>query len=212
MRSMAHSTVLLKFLGTSQYALDVMLTYPRVFIRHVFNPGDSLDVTYVASPAEMNRSQELAELLDPARPGGPLFQVVVTAGSSDIDGSGVSAKSLLVFGSGAADAGATDYMVPGSGTAGATELKVPVPRAGTLRNLFVKGVTAPGAMHSDVFTVRVNGMDTGLTCTVSGTATTANDSLDSVSVAAGDQVSLKIVQGASSAGADYQASIEYATA
>src|SRR5215510_9791291 len=43
-----------------------------------------------------------------------------------------------------------------------------VPRAGTIKNLFAAVSAAPGASKSWAFTVRKNGVDQSLTCTISG--------------------------------------------
>lgn len=66
-----------------------------------------------------------------------------------------------------------------------------IPTGGTIKNLYVKLSTAPGAGTSRTFTLYKNGSATALTCTVSDAATTANDTTHSVSVAAGDEVSLE---------------------
>src|SRR6266550_2825683 len=75
--------------------------------------------------------------------------------------------AVLTFGQGAANAAATTFLAPGSG-AGSTsvELQVPCTRAGVVRNMFVKGKTAPGALKTDVFTVNKNGTNTTLTASV----------------------------------------------
>jgi hypothetical protein len=89
---------------------------------------------------------------------------------------------------------------------------LPWAASGTLRNLIVKLSTAPGSGKSFVFTVRVNGVDSGVTVTIADTDTTARDITNSVSVSAGDYVSLKAVPSGTptSAGADYpQLCIEF---
>lgn len=65
-----------------------------------------------------------------------------------------------------------------------------MPEAGNLRNLAVMVGTAPGAGTSWAFTLRVNGVDTALTCTVSNTSTTASDQSHTVAVNAGDLLTL----------------------
>jgi len=67
------------------------------------------------------------------------------------------------------------------------------PVAGVFANLLITGVVAPGAGKSWTFTVRKNGVDTALTVTISDTATSARDSTHTVSVAAGDSVTLQAV-------------------
>ncbi len=64
-----------------------------------------------------------------------------------------------------------------------------------LSNLYVALSGAPGLAASGksyTFTLRVNGVDTALTCTVLETATTAEDAVNIVELAAGDLVSMEI--------------------
>lgn len=68
-----------------------------------------------------------------------------------------------------------------------------IPTGGTIRNAYgVLGGT-PGSGKSYTFTLVVNGVDSALTFSVSGTGTTGNDTANSVSVSAGDRVYWKIV-------------------
>lgn len=62
-----------------------------------------------------------------------------------------------------------------------------MPTAGTLQNLYLHMTTAPAAGTSRTFTVNVNGVDTGLTVTISS-GTTGSDTTHTVHVAAGDLV------------------------
>lgn len=66
------------------------------------------------------------------------------------------------------------------------------PFAGTIRNLYVRVSAAPGAGTSVTFTVNKNNTDTAVTCTISGTGQTASDTTHSVTVAAGDQLSIHV--------------------
>lgn len=97
--------------------------------------------------------------------------------------------------------GATNWSSIGGGTASAVNFntteppsQVIVPCVGTLSNLYCLISTAPGAAKSWTFTLVKNGVDTGLTCQISGAAAvTANDTVNTVAVVAGDTLSLKIV-------------------
>ena len=71
--------------------------------------------------------------------------------------------------------------------------------AGTFKNLYVE-VTALASGQTATFTLRVNGADTALTLTITGTTTTGSDTTHTVTVAAGDIVSLKAVTSATSGG------------
>jgi hypothetical protein len=68
-----------------------------------------------------------------------------------------------------------------------------MPRAGTIKNLFAAVSVAPGAAKSWAFTVRKNGVDQALTCTISGaSATNASDTSHSFTVTAGDEIEIKV--------------------
>lgn len=62
----------------------------------------------------------------------------------------------------------------------------------TLSSLYVQIDTAPGGAASYTFTVYKNGIATALTAAISGTNTSATDSTDSVSFAAGDTISMGV--------------------
>lgn len=66
------------------------------------------------------------------------------------------------------------------------EIKVRVPRSGILRNLYVQQRVASGAAgRTDIYTVRVNGADRAITCTLDN-ATSGEDTTHAVVVAQGD--------------------------
>lgn len=65
-----------------------------------------------------------------------------------------------------------------------------ISRAGTIKNFYVSLATAPGTAHSRSFTIRVNGVSTAVTLTISGASTTGSDLTNSVSVSANDQISI----------------------
>lgn len=62
--------------------------------------------------------------------------------------------------------------------------------AGTIKNLYVELPSGPGAGKSIDFTLYKNGVAQSLTCTISNTDTTGNDTSNTVSVAAGDKLML----------------------
>lgn len=66
-----------------------------------------------------------------------------------------------------------------------------VPTGGTVKKLYIDLVTAPSAGTSRTFTLYKNGLATALTLTISGTATTGNDTTHTVTVVAGDELSLE---------------------
>jgi parallel beta-helix repeat protein len=83
------------------------------------------------------------------------------------------------------------------------------PYAGTFKNLYLDLNTAPGSGQTSTFTLRVNGVDTAITCQASGSAVTASDTTHTVSVAAGDKWSIKIVGSATAAAAIAHGGIEF---
>jgi hypothetical protein len=63
----------------------------------------------------------------------------------------------------------------------------------TAKDLSVRVTTAPGALSSVTVTLRDDGADTAVTCTVTGLGvTTCNSSAATATIAAGSRVSLKI--------------------
>ncbi|MGC9443717.1 MAG: WD40/YVTN/BNR-like repeat-containing protein [Candidatus Methanospirareceae archaeon] len=116
---------------------------------------------------------------------------------------------LLQFGClGAITVNGTSYLAPGNGSTQTNEISVRVPRAGILRNLHVQQRVASGAGgRTDIYTVRVNGADKAITCTLDN-ATSGEDTVHEVAVAQGDAVSIKLVSNdASDTSADVSASL-----
>jgi len=113
--------------------------------------------------------------------------------------------TTLQFGvEGAITANATQYLYPGNGATNANEPMLRLPRAGTLKNLYVyQRVASGGAGLTDIYTVRVAGADTAITCTLNN-AQTGQDTTNTVAAAAGAQVSVKLV---SNNGADTSADV-----
>lgn len=91
---------------------------------------------------------------------------------------------------------ATNYnalLATGSASWNATEIArhMVVPHALTLDMLRVIVTTAPGGAASWTVTIMKNGVATALTCTISGSSTSAQDLTHSVSFAAGDLISIQ---------------------
>jgi hypothetical protein len=105
-------------------------------------------------------------------------------------------------------ANGTSYLAPGNGSTQTNEITVRVPRAGILKNLHVQQRVASGAGgRTDVYTVRVNGADKAITCTLDN-AISGQDSAHVVPVAQGDAVSIKLVSNdAADASADVTATL-----
>lgn len=84
------------------------------------------------------------------------------------------------------------------GTSSESLRKSKVAAAGVLDYMLIELTVAPGSGKSRTFTIRKNGADTGLSCAVSNTATTCNDTSSTVTFAAGDDINIKqVVSGAS---------------
>jgi len=67
------------------------------------------------------------------------------------------------------------------------------PMSGTLKNLYVALDNAPGVGKSRAFTVRQNAGDTSVTCTISDTNKTGNDTVHTLNVTAGERINFKMV-------------------
>jgi hypothetical protein len=68
--------------------------------------------------------------------------------------------------------------------------QAPCATAGTFSNLVIRLATAPGGAASRTYVVRKNGVDTAMTVVISGSNTTARDTTNSITVAAGDVLSM----------------------
>lgn len=88
---------------------------------------------------------------------------------------------------------------PGSAAVTATEIKLNVPRKCVVKKLHVRVLTAPGTGKSITWIVRKNGVDTGLTVTISDLNLIGSNDSVSVSFAANDDISLKVDAGVNSA-------------
>lgn len=97
--------------------------------------------------------------------------------------------------------GAATVYLGGIGvSAGSTEYPLSiVRRPGTVRTLYCYLATAPGGSDTAVFTVRKNASDQALTCTITGSAQTCNDTSNTFTVVAGDRLSVKAVSSAGTA-------------
>ena len=131
---------------------------------------------------------------------------VLTADSTQTDGlkwadvSGGTGVSILGFGTNSIGAGATNYsgLAGGYNTNSTAEGRslTPSPINCTAQKLYVIDSATPSSSTLTI-TLRVNAADTTLTCSIAtGGATTCNDTSHTVSVVAGDGLSIKYVNGA----------------
>ncbi len=110
------------------------------------------------------------------------------------------AASVLSFSAGTGGnltAGNTYYIGTSSGSTTTDKQRVYIPFACTVSGLYVFTTTAPGSGHTQAWTIYKNNSSTALTCTISDTAVTANDTTHSFTCAAGDYLELQIVMGGS---------------
>jgi hypothetical protein len=124
-----------------------------------------------------------------------------------IPGSASDGSAILGFGAGNINAAAnTRFLDPwyGGNTSVAllTITDHPCPRAGTLKNLFVRHNAADGNGNTVVYTVMLNGVATLLTVTLAtGAIGQASDLVNSVVVAQGDRIGLRAVKALAIGGA-----------
>src|SRR3990167_415979 len=82
----------------------------------------------------------------------------------------------------------------GNAQSGATEANfqqvIAIP--GTIKNLYVELTSSPGSGKSYTSALMVNGVATALSVAIADSATTGNDTADSIAVNAGDLISLRI--------------------
>jgi hypothetical protein len=107
-------------------------------------------------------------------------------------------------------AGTTSYLLPNF-TETSTESMITfiVPTTGTIKYLFLNCGTAPGVAQSVIITVRINGIDSVITATVSGTNTSAMDFINSTGVVGGELITIKSVVSAGSVCRDLFVSLRY---
>lgn len=120
----------------------------------------------------------------------------VPAGGGGGGGSSNGNNTVIYSDNGLTLTAGTRYApIGGGGVPSSTESDVSVaaPSATTLLNLQVNLSVAPGVGQTLVVTARKNGVDTTLTCTISGASTTCQDLTHTVSIAQNDVINWKIV-------------------
>lgn len=128
----------------------------------------------------------------------PLAGVINSDGTTTKYG---AVKQAYVFAASDASlaANSTTYLSPSGNAAAENGINGVCSEPGIFKNLYVKQSVAPGASQTTIYTLRKNGVDTALTCTVSGAGTTASDTTHTVAFAAGDTWSIKAVNSATAA-------------
>jgi len=95
-----------------------------------------------------------------------------------------------------ANTGVNTYVAIAGATgarAAETDTRIPMSLAGTFDLLYAEVATAPGVGKSWAITMRTNGSDSTITCTISDTNTKCNDVTHSSSTIRGDQIVWKVV-------------------
>lgn len=113
---------------------------------------------------------------------------------------GANASAVLFWGNNSVSATTTTrYLSPGfdQTLAQTTPVAFRVPRAGTIRNMYVIHNTGAGNGSAIVYTLRVNGVATALSVSLASTGSTAEDIVDTVAVVAGDRIDIEVTKAAS---------------
>jgi hypothetical protein len=136
-----------------------------------------------------------------AQEGAAIGQTLVWNGTMWVPGApAVSGSAIIMFGAQNISAAvATRYLYPGfsnnqAPTAPAAPDTPPsyrVPRAGTIRNLYLRQNDPRGNGNVITYTLLKNGVATALTVTIASTAYDASDLVNSVAVAQGDRISFQ---------------------
>lgn len=184
----------------------------------VFKNGSSTNLTLTISGADTSGNDSTNEIdlaagdrvsieSDPTGTptSSPVRWSVVFIGDSATD-------SVLMGGTTFTTTNATTF-APAHGYTGSDTIEADVETiittAGTINNLFVRLSLAPGGGQSRAITIRKNAGDTTLTATVSESDKTADDTVNSFTVVAGDRIAVKIVSSASPAAAGTQVGIAF---
>lgn len=80
---------------------------------------------------------------------------------------------------------------------------------GSYANLKVFVTVAPGGVASKQYSVRINGTNSSLTCTITGAATSCSDTTHSASITSGDLVNLRTDPSGSPSNGDTKFSVEF---
>ena len=78
---------------------------------------------------------------------------------------------------------------------GTTEISVQqsMPVAGTVMHFYASVQTPPPGIAAWIFTVRKNGADTAVSCTITGAQLSCSDNVNTASFAAGDLISVRVL-------------------
>jgi hypothetical protein len=129
--------------------------------------------------------------IGPPGPQGPPGPPGAPGAKGETGAPGANGTSGSAIGGNYANTSNNNFLMPWGGTTSATEANVNLPLpSGRASKLVVNLTAAPGAGGSATVTIRKNGSNTALSCTVAGTTTTCSDTVNSVTFGAGDLLSV----------------------
>ena len=138
---------------------------------------------------------------------GPIGPTGVTGPTGPRGADGTSGSAI---GGNYPNTASNNFLLPWGTTTSATEANANVPLpSGTATKLVVSLTVAPGTGQSATLSIRKNGSNSVLTCTVSGTSTTCTDAVDSVAFNNGDLLSILYTKTGSAAASRVRFAFEY---
>lgn len=162
-----------------------------------------VEVNFSSAAVDIRNTQVNGDAQDISQTAGTITLASAVLGHSTANGNhfmtAIAPSMILYASTTTIGQGTTRFMLPGTAAPATVDtLRVNMPHAAVILHLSVRcGVTIN--TRNDVFTLLKNGVATALTVTIAGTGgvVTATDMAHSVSVIAGDALSLRVVTGAS---------------
>jgi hypothetical protein len=116
-----------------------------------------------------------------------------TGGQGSPGSTGLSSEPLFLFSSASVNIASGDIINNGFITNTSEEFNgaITIQETYVLYNLRIELTSIPGFGNSRTFTVRVDGVDTALSVTITGLSTVATNTIDQINVSPGNQISLR---------------------
>lgn len=153
---------------------------------------------------------------------GPYADISQTLGSITLSGSNLITMTAngkpfnlvqypknFIFADSGAIGSTTTYLRPGTATASASEVQLRVSQIMVVKALSIRLANAPGVGNSVTWTLRKNGVNTGITLTISDASTSGLFNTASVNFQAGDLLSISQVPSGANAASDVMAVIDF---
>jgi hypothetical protein len=132
-----------------------------------------------------------------------------TISSGAVYGGGQAIQQIIPFSSyGVLAQNATYYFLTAQAGAEASAQGIS-PKTGTFRNLYAQASPAPASGQTVVLTLRIANASTALTCTITGPATTCNDTTHAVTIAVGNSYEMQAVLSATTGSVAVAAGVEF---